>query len=110
MTKHEAHGAASITTPRATKYRLHLFVAGDQPNSRQARENLEAICTEYLDDQCEIEITDVLEDFQTALDRGIYMTPALLITEPGPPVTVFGNLRDKDKVMHALGVGGDGDE
>jgi len=87
-------------------YRLHLFVAGDQPNSRLARENLEQICQNYLVGRCEIAQTDVLDDFQVALEMGIYVTPALVVMEPEPQVTIFGNLRDTEKVLEALGVGG----
>ena len=85
-------------------YVMHLFVAGDEPNSRQARDNLERICTEYVDDECEITVTDVLEEFDVALEAGIFMTPALIVSEPGPAVTIFGNLKNTSSVLSALGL------
>lgn len=95
---HPPHNAAM------EQYRLRLFVAGDEPNSRRARENLAHICEEHVSEPCELEITDVLEDFEIALELGIYVTPALLIEAAGPRVTVFGNLSDINKVLKAMGL------
>ncbi len=86
------------------RYQLHLFVAGDEPNSRRARENLERICSEYLAGDCRIEETDVFSEFQTALETGTYVTPALVIKTPESTGTVFGNLSDTRKVLEALGL------
>lgn len=85
-------------------YRMHLFVAGEEPNSRRARENLAAMCADRLSEDCDVEIVDVLENFQAALDMGIYVTPALVITRPEPRVTVFGNLSDTRRLLDALGL------
>lgn len=92
------------------RYQLHLFVAGDEPNSRRARENLERICSEYLDGDCTIEETDVFSDFQSALKMGIYVTPALMITTSESSVTVFGNLSNTQKIVDALGLEESDDE
>ncbi|MFW5867278.1 MAG: circadian clock KaiB family protein [Armatimonadota bacterium] len=86
------------------RYHLHLFVAGDEPNSRRARENLERICAEHIADECRIEETDVFSEFQTALEMGVYVTPALIVSRPEQTVTVFGNLSDTRKVLEALGL------
>ncbi len=97
---------AAETSPdeAEARYHLHLFVAGDEPNSRRARENLERICSEYLAGDCRIEETDVFSEFQTALEMGIYVTPALVIRTPEAAVTVFGNLSNTQKVLDALGL------
>jgi circadian clock protein KaiB len=94
---------ASLSGQEAV-YRLHLFVAGNEPNSRRARENLHRICAEHLTGECDLQVTDVLEDFRTALDRGVFITPALLVDAPPPPVTVFGNLSNTARVLEALGL------
>ena len=85
-------------------YRLILFVAGDERNSRVARENLDRICTEDLDGRCEIQIVDVLTDFSLAAAHQILLTPALLMAEPKPEILVIGNLNDRRKVRTALGI------
>lgn len=88
-------------TPR---YHFLLFIAGDEPNSAMAKTSLQKICTTYLEQNCQVEIIDVLEDFRPALEERILVTPALVITEPGPRTVVFGNLSDTRKVLNALKV------
>jgi circadian clock protein KaiB len=85
---------------------MWLFVAGNEPNSRQARQNLAQICERYLGKRCQIDIYDVLQDFQTALDNRILVTPTLIRVSPLPRVTIIGNLSDTPKVLAALGLGG----
>jgi circadian clock protein KaiB len=86
------------------KYRLRLFVAGEEPNSVIARASLDEICSTYLKHECQVEVIDVLEDFQPALEERVLVTPALVIVEPPPRTVVFGNLTDTKKVLSALKV------
>jgi circadian clock protein KaiB len=81
---------------------LRLFVADDEPNSKQARENLARLCQTHLTGRYEIEIVDVLEDFKTALENNVLVTPTLIVAAPRPPVRILGNLSDTGKVLAAL--------
>ena len=83
-------------------YRLILFVAGDEPNSQRARQNLDELCENELKGRCRVEIVDVMEDFEKAAEHGILLTPTLLRVEPLPGITVIGNLNDHEKVRAAL--------
>jgi len=89
-------------TEKKQTYRLRLYVADDEPNSRLARENLKGICDEYLKDCCRIEYVDVLTDFATALRDRIFVTPTLVLAAPGPRATIVGNLGDRERVLSAL--------
>ncbi len=91
-------------------YLLRLFVAGEEPNSRLARQNLERICRRHLAGRFRLEIVDVLSDYQEALRHEIFVTPALLGNGPGVEATVFGNLSDTEKVLTALKLDGGADE
>ncbi len=85
-------------------YRFMLFVAGDETNSALARENLRHICAEYLrDGTATITIVDVVEDFQTALDNNVLVTPTLLVEGPRGRATIVGNLSDIDRILLTLG-------
>lgn len=86
--------------------RLRLFVAGDEPKSRQARLNLERLCHDYLDGTVEVEIIDVLKDFRAAVADRVLVTPALIAGTPPSRVVVLGNLSDTARVLAALGVAG----
>ncbi len=83
----------------ATRYMVRLFVAGDAPNSRVARENLRRLRERVGECEFDIEIIDVLKNPQAALEHGVYVTPALQIIEPGPGTLVFGNLSDHETLQ-----------
>lgn len=82
-------------------YRFRLFVAGDEPNSRLAEQNLRALCQAHLPDRHQIEVVDVLTDFKAALDAQIMVAPAVVMDAPRS-VTLFGTLADKAAVISAL--------
>lgn len=84
------------------KYLFRLFVAGDEQHSRRAKSNLKSLCDARLEQPYEIEVVDVLESYQIALDHKIFLTPALMMVSPAPAVTIFGNLNDTEEVLRAL--------
>ena len=83
---------------------LRLYVAGGAPNSVLAIANLEAICREHLKDGHKLEVVDVLEHPARAMAEGVLVTPSLAKIAPLPAAGVVGNLSDKNKVLHALGL------
>ncbi len=87
-----------------TKYIFQLFVAGSRPSSIEAQANLERICEHHLKGHYELEIIDVLENYQAAIDNGIMLTPTLILVSPPPRVAVVGSLNDDQKVLNALNV------
>lgn len=96
--------ARERSTPLTTVVMLRLYVAGGAPNSVQAISNLEAICREYLKDGHRLEVVDVLEQPQRAMAEGVLVTPSLAKLSPLPVANVVGNLSDKARVLHALGI------
>ena len=83
-------------------YMLKLYIAGDEQNSRLAKDNLTSICDEYLKGRCEIEEVDVLTNFTAALKDRIFVTPTLVLVAPEPRATIVGNLSDTERVISAL--------
>ena len=90
------------TEAQGETYILRLFMADNESNSRQALENLERLQETHLKMPHKKEIVDVLEDFQTALENNVLVTPCLILDSPLPKVTIFGNLSDTEKVITAL--------
>jgi len=84
---------------------FQLFVAGEESHSKMAVNNLREICDLHFKDRCRIEIVDVYESFDLALENRIFLTPALIRVSPGPRITVFGNLSDTSEVLTALQFG-----
>ena|ERR1041384_7362529 len=83
---------------------LRLYIAGGAPNSIQAIANLKAICKEYLKDGHRLEVVDVLEHPRRAMADGVLVSPSLTRVHPRPGVNLVGNLSDRAKVLHALGL------
>lgn len=81
---------------------LRLFIAGDAPNSRMAKENLKRFRESLIGFHFEIDVVDVLENPQVMLDYGIYLTPALQIIEPRPGGLIYGNLNDGEALRTFL--------
>ena len=93
---------AARSSAEGELYVLRLFVAGDERNSRRAKANLARICRTHLEGRCEVEVVDVFEDFQAALDERVLVTPSLILAAPLPRATVVGDLSDTDSVLAAL--------
>jgi circadian clock protein KaiB len=94
--------------PEAKKkgYSLKLFVAGDEPHSRRAKSNIQSICR-LLKSPCDVETVDVLESYQAALTHNVFLTPALIVLSPGPPVTILGDLSNQEEVLEAIRLRGE---
>ena len=102
MNRSERKAKIKGTEAQGEEYILRLFMPDDEPNSRQARENLERLQQTYLKRPHKKEFIDVLEDFQTALENNVLVTPCLILDSPLPRVTIFGNLSNTEKVLATL--------
>ena len=107
MKKPAGKARTPVVKGGSERYRMHLFVAGEESNSQQARQNLKQLCEDHLEGRCQIDITDVLEDFQSALDNQVFITPALIVSRLSS-VIIYGTLSDKEKVLNALRITGGG--
>ncbi len=90
---------------RPSEYRMWLFVTGDEANSRMARRNLCALCDTLLAGRHQLELVDVLQDSESAMEHRILVTPTLLVRKGGQEFRVLGNLSNRDKLLAALGLG-----
>jgi circadian clock protein KaiB len=85
-------------------FKFRLYVVGDGPHSVQAIANLHSLCREYLAERHEIEIVDVLDEPQRALDDNVMLTPMLLKLLPAPVRKLIGTLSQTESVLQALGI------
>lgn len=85
-------------------YHLRLFVAGEEPNSTRAKAVLQRVCKTHLRDRCEIEIIDVYQNYQAAIDHQIVIVPTLVIVAPSPTRTIVGSLKEEASLLAALGI------
>jgi len=94
-----------VTTQNDTSpyFQFYLFINDNEFNSKQAQNNLERICRTYLVDRYELEVIDVAQDIQRALEQGVLVTPLLKIHSLHNQYTIIGNLSDVNKVLTLLG-------
>ena len=86
-------------------YTFTLFIAGDAPNSLQAKANLLQLCQTHLPDRHEIEIVDILLDPNRALTESIFFTPMLVTDSPYPGHRIVGTLSNTEPILQILGLG-----
>jgi circadian clock protein KaiB len=82
--------------------RLILFVAGDEPNSIAALDNLRQLCASAPQYAFDLNVINVLEQYEAALKHQVLVTPCLVLVEPQPSVVVVGTLKDHSRVRAAL--------
>jgi circadian clock protein KaiB len=93
-----------VANPKKRKdtYVMRLFVTGASPNSTRAISNLKKICEEYLKDRYELEIIDVYQQPQIAINEQVIALPMLIKKAPGMERKLIGDMSDKPKVLKGL--------
>jgi circadian clock protein KaiB len=85
-------------------YHLRLFVAGDEPNSRKAKEVLKYLGERHLQGNYTLEVVDVLENYKAALEAQILFAPTLMIIDPPTKTRIIGSLSDVRRILEVLGL------
>ena len=91
---------ADLTT--GEKYILRLFITGILPNSIRAVANCKALCEKYLENRYELEIIDIYQQPDLAVNEEIIAVPVLIKKFPLPEERVIGDLSDIEKVLQCL--------
>ena len=90
------------TSIKDGKYVLRLFIAGLNPKSKLAIENLQKICDEELEGKCELEIIDIYQQPIYAKEGKIVAAPTLIKELPLPIRRFVGDLSNKEKLLLGL--------
>lgn len=90
--------------PGGEKYVLKLFVTGILTNSTRAIVNIKAICEKHLEGKYELEIIDIYQQPELALEENIIAIPVLIKKFPLPEERVIGDLSDTEKVLKGLNI------
>lgn len=81
------------------KYVLRLFVAGMNPKSIQAIENVKRICETYLPGRYVLEVVDVYQQPILAREGQIVAAPTLIKELPPPLRKLVGSMSDTERVL-----------
>jgi circadian clock protein KaiB len=83
---------------------LQLYVSGMSPRSMEAIENINKICSEFLEDSFQLEIIDLYKHPEVASEQQIIFSPSLIKRHPLPKKTLVGTFSDSQKVIRGLGI------
>lgn len=86
-----------------TFFRMKLFVAKGEPNSRMTMEFISKFLEANLSGRYEIQLVDVTEDFEAALRERVLVAPTLIIYEPPPPIRIVGAITEPERLWSILG-------
>ncbi len=92
----------ALERKKAAHYLLRLYIAGNNPQSQIAIENVRRICEENLNGRFELEIIDIYQEPGTDLDTLVLAAPTLIKELPLPLRKVIGDMSRKGKVLVAL--------
>jgi circadian clock protein KaiB len=87
---------------RRQYYVLRLYITGTTPRSSRAIANIRSLCEEYLPGHYELEVVDIYQQPQMAMDAQIIAAPTLVKQMPKPPIRMVGDLSRRDKVLIGL--------
>ncbi len=84
------------------QYVLRLYVAGVTPRSRKAVTNIRKICEEKLKGRYELEVVDIYQQPDLAIQEQIVAAPTLIKQLPLPLRRVIGDMSDTERVIVGL--------
>lgn len=83
---------------------LKLFLVGQGAFGQEARDNLEALAKKFPEYEFDLEVIDVLENPERAVEDRVIATPTLIKYTPMPVCRIVGDLSDRQRVISALGL------
>lgn len=84
-------------------YVFRLYVMGKGgPSGEKALNDLETTLMETFPDQYDLEVIDLLENPERAVDDSVYATPTVVRRLPDPVKKILGDLSNKEKVLAGL--------
>ena len=83
-------------------YVLRLYVTGMTPRSTEAFASIKAICEDRLQGRYELEVIDIYQHPQLAIDEQIIAVPTLVKMLPAPLRRLVGDLSNEERVLLGL--------
>jgi len=102
MDKFNEFENALTAEKKGDKYVLRLFIAGINPKSRKAIENLREILEANLKGQYELEIIDIYQQPIFAKEGQIVAAPTLIKELPPPLRRFVGDMSNKERILLGL--------
>jgi len=98
----EAFEKLVVGAPAEERYVLRLYVTGMTPRSTEAFATIKALCEDRLHGRYELEVIDIYQHPQLAIDEQIIAVPTLVKTLPPPLRRLIGDLSNEERVLLGL--------
>ena len=98
----ESNGAEN-TYPH-DKLVLRLYVSGMSPKSVEAIENIRRLCNGYPSEAYQLEIIDIYQHPEMAIQEHVVFSPSLVKISPLPKKVLIGTLYNTERVRNLLGL------
>lgn len=85
-------------------YILKLYMTGINAKSQTALRNIKEICETHLQGRYELEVIDVYQTPELAINQQIIAAPTLIKELPFPVQRFIGDLSDTDQVLVGLDI------
>lgn len=79
--------------------KLRLYLAGQTPKSILALCNLKRICEDYVHENYELEIVDLLNNPKLSEEDDIFLIPTLVRKYPKPVKKIVGDMTNSEEVV-----------
>lgn len=94
----------ALRQARAERIELRLYVSGCTPKSVRAISDFRRLCQEHLSGRCDVEIIDIYQQPELAVQAQIVAVPTLIKSAPAPFRRLIGSLAEGFKVVKSLGL------
>jgi circadian clock protein KaiB len=94
--------AALSFDPALQRYVLRLYVSGMTTRSTTALAAIKALCEEQLHGRYELEVIDIYQHPQLAVDEQIIAVPTLVRHLPEPLRRIIGDLSNEERLLMGL--------
>ena len=84
---------------------IKLYLAGDSEKSRINISDVETVLKRIKKEPRILEVVDVLQYPQAAMDDQIMATPTLLIQRPESTQRIIGDFKDTEKILKIINFG-----
>ena len=94
----------AMATAETELFVLRLYVTGMTPRSTRAISAVRSLCEERLQGRYNLEIIDVYQQPALIRDEQILATPTLVKKGPEPQRRLIGDMSDRARLLHGLGL------